>query len=86
MNGFAEVFERQREIIMHRPQTPPNPNRQNQQTRRTIELINLTLNEIRRSAQMVADVENDYRRLIFNIEKLCSVLFEIIPYSALHLL
>ena len=36
---------------------------------KTIELINLTLNEIRRSAQVVADVENDYRHLIFNMEK-----------------
>lgn len=36
---------------------------------RTIELINLTLNEIRRSAQMIADVECDYRNLIFNMEK-----------------
>ncbi len=35
----------------------------------TIELINLTLNEIRRSAQMIADVEADYRNLIFNMEK-----------------
>lgn len=36
---------------------------------KSIELINLTLNEIRRSAQMVADVEADYRNLIFNMEK-----------------
>lgn len=37
---------------------------------KTIELINLTLNEIRRSAQMVADVENDYRHLISIMEKI----------------
>ena len=36
---------------------------------KTIELINLTLDEIRRSAQCVADIENDYRHLIFNMEK-----------------
>ncbi len=36
---------------------------------KSIELINLTLNEIRRSAQMVADVEADCRNLIFNMEK-----------------
>jgi hypothetical protein len=36
---------------------------------KSIELINLTLNEIRRSAQMVADVEADHRNLIFNMEK-----------------
>ena len=36
---------------------------------KSIELINLTLNEIRRSAQIVADVEADYRNLIFNLEK-----------------
>lgn len=36
---------------------------------KSIELINLTLNEIRRSAQMVADVENDYRNLIFNMKR-----------------
>lgn len=36
---------------------------------KSIELINLTLNEIRRSAQMIADVEADYRNLIFNMEK-----------------
>ncbi len=36
---------------------------------KSIELINLTLNEIRRSAQMVADVENDYQHLIFSMEK-----------------
>lgn len=36
---------------------------------KSIELINLTLNEIRRSAQMIAGVENDYRNLIFNLEK-----------------
>lgn len=35
---------------------------------KSIELINLTLNEIRRSAQMIADVENDYQHLIFNME------------------
>lgn len=36
---------------------------------KSIELINLTLNEIRRSAQMIADMEADYRNLIFNMEK-----------------
>lgn len=36
---------------------------------KTIELINLTLNEIRRAAQTIADVEADYRNLIFNMEK-----------------
>lgn len=36
---------------------------------KSIELINLTLNEIRRSAQMVADAEADFRNLIFNMEK-----------------
>lgn len=36
---------------------------------KSIELINLTLNEIRRSAQMIADVEADYRSLIFIMEK-----------------
>lgn len=36
---------------------------------KSIELINLTLNEIRRSAQMIADVEADYRSLIFSMEK-----------------
>ena len=36
---------------------------------KSIELINLTLNEIRRSTQMIADMEADYRNLIFNMEK-----------------
>ena len=36
---------------------------------KSIELINLTLNEIRHSAQIIADVEADYRNLIFNMEK-----------------
>lgn len=35
----------------------------------TIELINLTLNEIRRSAQMLAYAEDDYRRIICDMEK-----------------
>lgn len=30
-----------------------------------IELINLTLNEIRRSAQTIADLEKEYRHLVF---------------------
>ena len=38
---------------------------------KSIELINLTLNEIRRSTQMIADVEAGYRNIIFNMEKDC---------------
>lgn len=35
----------------------------------SIELINLTLNEIRRSAQKLADAEDDYRRIICDMKK-----------------
>lgn len=35
----------------------------------SIELINLTLNEIRRSAQKLADAEDDYHRIICDMEK-----------------
>lgn len=35
----------------------------------SIELINLTLNEIRRSAQKLAEAEDDYRRIICDMEQ-----------------